>query len=73
MKHPLSMARRVGWLALCLATSALVACANPALRDAQDLSQAGQHEAALARLQAALQLQQDDRLLRSAVLKRLVG
>ncbi|MBC7702030.1 secretin N-terminal domain-containing protein [Aquabacterium sp.] len=64
------MARRVGWLALCLATSALVACANPALRDAQDLSQTGQHEAALARLQAALQLQQDDRLLRSATLKQ---
>lgn len=54
----------------CVAALLLSACANPALRDAQALSQAGQHEAALAQLQAALRQQQDDRELRVAVLKQ---
>ncbi|MGH6645583.1 secretin N-terminal domain-containing protein [Aquabacterium sp.] len=70
MKYPIPLVRRLAWLVLSLATGFLAACANPALRDAQDLSQAGQHEAALARLQEALKLQKDDRLLRSAVLKQ---
>jgi len=59
-----------GWLVACAAVGLLTACANPALRDAQDLSQAGQHEAALSRLQEALRLQKDDRALRSATLKQ---
>ncbi|MES2089040.1 MAG: secretin N-terminal domain-containing protein [Pseudomonadota bacterium] len=71
MKYSFSMARGAGWLVVCLATSVLLACANPALRDAQELSQSGQHEAALAHLQAALKTQQDDRVLRSATLKQL--
>ncbi|CAH0351541.1 secretin N-terminal domain-containing protein [Aquabacterium sp. CECT 9606] len=55
----------------CVAALLLSACANPALRDAQALSQAGQHEAALAQLQSALKLKQDDRELRIAVLKQI--
>ncbi|RZI81341.1 MAG: general secretion pathway protein GspD [Rubrivivax sp.] len=70
MKHSLPMARCLAWLAVSLAMGLLVACANPALRDAQELAQTGQHEAALARLKAALQKQQDDRALRSATLKQ---
>ena len=63
MKHfPLTLA--------CVAALLLSACANPALRDAQALSQAGQHEAALAQLQGALKQQKDDRELRIAVLKQ---
>lgn len=54
----------------CMAAVLLSACANPALRDAQALSQAGQHEAALAQLQSALKLKQYDRELRIAVLKQ---
>jgi len=70
MKFPSPMTRCLAWLGACLVVGALVACANPALRDAQELTQAGQHEAALARLQAALKAQPDDRALRSATLKQ---
>lgn len=70
MTHPLPMGRPLAWLFMSLLVLMLVACANPALREAQDLSQAGQHEAALSRLQQALRAQQDDRALRSAVLKQ---
>ena len=70
MKNTVSMARCLAWLAVCLATGVLLACANPALRDAQELAQTGQHEVALARLQTALTTQQDDRELRKAVLKQ---
>ena len=50
--------------------SLLAACANPALREADDLAHAGQHEAALARLQRALANKQDDVELRAAVAKQ---
>ncbi|RZL02092.1 MAG: general secretion pathway protein GspD [Rubrivivax sp.] len=48
----------------------LTACANPALREANDMVHAGQHEAALARLQQALNEKKDDGELRAALIKQ---
>jgi len=58
-------------LMLCLAAAALLAgCTAPELKQAQTLSQAGQHEAALLKLQQASQAQPDDLTLRTAFLKQ---
>jgi general secretion pathway protein D len=60
----------LGFLAL-IAVLGLVACANPAFRDAESLSQAGQHEAALNRLQqAADKAPQDAKLLQATIKQR---
>ena len=49
----------------------LLACANPAFKEAETLTQMGQHEAALARLQqAADQTPEDSALLQAAVKQR---
>ncbi len=58
-------------LTLCMAAAALLAgCSAPELKQAQTLSQAGQHEAALLKLQQASQAQPDDLTLRTAYLKQ---
>ena len=57
-------------VALCLAAALLAGCTAPELRQAQTLSQAGQHEAALLKLQEASKAQPDDLSLRSAYLKQ---
>ena len=48
----------------------LSACANPALKEAERLSQAGQHEAALQRLQQAARQAPDDAELSKAAVKQ---
>jgi general secretion pathway protein D len=55
---------------LCVVVAALTGCTAPELRQAQALSQAGQHEAALLKLQQASQAQPDDLALRTAYLKQ---
>lgn len=55
---------------LVAATCLLAACANPVVRDAAKLAQLGQHEAALARLQASIDAHEDDASIRTAWLKQ---
>jgi general secretion pathway protein D len=57
-------------LTLLMLTFALAACANPAMREAQEMAQAGQHEAALAHLQTAVKQSNEDRNLRAAMIKQ---
>lgn len=49
-----------GLCSMLLAAALLAGCANPALRDADKLAHMGQHEAALARLQQAIDAHEDD-------------
>lgn len=60
------------WLGLLVLVTALLlgGCANPALRDAQTLTQSGQHEAALQRLQTAATAAPADMNVRAAYLKQ---
>ncbi|MDE2401307.1 MAG: secretin and TonB N-terminal domain-containing protein [Burkholderiales bacterium] len=69
MKYRNPFQRRWAWLAL-VATTVLAACANPVLRDAQQLEQSGQHEAALARLQQAADQSRGDTTVRNALIKQ---
>jgi general secretion pathway protein D len=56
---------------MCALVLGLLACAHPAFKEAETLSQMGQHEAALARLQqASEQVPEDKALLQAAVKQR---
>jgi len=60
----------LAWIALA-SLLGLAACANPAFKEAENLSQLGQHEAALSRLQqAAEQEPQDANLLQATIKQR---
>jgi len=66
----LSVLRKQTVSTMLVAVSLLAGCANTAIEDAHRLANQGQHEAALQRLQQAIEVDQSDRTLRSEMVQQ---